>query len=211
MISKQLRLDVIRAVIVLGGNAPAPERLAVWAKAADVLIGADSGADSVIKAGLEPMVIGDLDSTQLNHNERQVIQINDQNTTDLEKSLEWLDGQSESVEICIAGSEGNRLDHVLNSLSTLSQRGTPTWLLLEKGIGILTGEITMAWPTIGTVSIIPFHQTVISATGLQWPLERTELFIGGKTSISNEIIASGEFTIHDGTALIQWQNDFCPW
>ncbi|MCB0825268.1 MAG: thiamine diphosphokinase [Armatimonadetes bacterium] len=202
---------MIRVVIVLGGNAPAPERLAVWAEAADVLIGADSGADAVIQAGLEPVVIGDLDSTQLNHNGRRVIQIDDQDTTDLEKSLKWLNGQHENAEICVAGSEGNRLDHVLNSLSTLSRRGAPTWLLMESGVGLLAGTVTKVWPTEGTVSIIPFHQTVISASGLRWPLVRSELVLGGMTSISNEIIAPGEFTIHSGTALIQWQNDFCPW
>ena len=124
-----------RVLGVLGGRDMDPELLRAWADSADVLIGADSGAGTLIDLGFQPVVVGDLDSIgDRDLPGLRVVEVADQDRTDCDKLLDMAceDGFDEVTLACI---EGDLLDHVLGSLSSAVRASIRVRLALRNGIG----------------------------------------------------------------------------
>lgn len=91
---------------------------------ANRIICCDGAASKLIEFGLEPgIIIGDLDSLAPEIKEKYediLIKIDDQNTNDLTKAVNWCVANNIN-EVSILGATGMREDHAIGNISLLAQ------------------------------------------------------------------------------------------
>lgn len=171
---------------VLAGRDLTPGALEAWLAWADRVVAADAGADLCRAAGREPdAIVGDLDSIA---DPSGLVRDEDQDTSDADKLLAFLRREGVS-EATLIGVEGDRLDHVLATLSSVARAGAFSWpIVLRSGSVRLLGPecFTGQWAR-GRVSILPLVRSRVTATGLRWPLHDAVLDPLGMVSISNEM------------------------
>lgn len=205
-----------RAVIYAGG------RLGPWAleiaKDGDYLIGADRGAEFLVRHGLAPdLALGDFDSVT----ERQLREIAvrsaalvscdavDKDWTDSELALrEALERGYE--DIVLVGALGTRFDHGLANVHLLRQayeRGGRLVLADEHNeIRLCANELELeANLRFPYVSLLPLglEATGITLQGFRYPLRDATLKLGWSLGVSNELVAeSGRVSVRDGLLLV---------
>jgi thiamine pyrophosphokinase len=205
-----------QAVIFTGGN------LGEWAvdliHPEDYLIGADRGADFLVRHGFVPhLSLGDFDS--VTPDQMRLIQ-----DTSLELMAcdpvhkDWTDtelGLREAVsrgytDIRIIGGLGTRFDHSLANVHLLRQaaeQGCEARLVDEHNeIRLCTGHCRLESDArYRYVSLLPLTPMVkgITLDGFQYPLTDAALTLGWSLGVSNVLIAQeGTVTIADGLLLI---------
>jgi thiamine pyrophosphokinase len=212
----------VRALILSGGDAPSRAALDAarpgW-RDADLVIGADSGARHAAGLGL-PLhrVVGDFDSLSAAEVaafaaagaviERHPV---DKDATDTELALiAALDAGA--TQISILATWGRRADHALGTATLLTHPrlaaagATAELLDAASRIRLLQGDavlrLELAPGTI--VSLIPWGgDAVVSASGLQWPLEQETLRAGASRGISNvSVEPTVEIQLHRGALLV---------
>ena len=110
----------MHALIIAGGIPPKKNLLEQEMALAQLHIGADSGGHVYLGYGHKPdIVVGDLDSfVYTRHKGIKLLELPDQETNDLEKSLEYA-LEKGAKTVCILGATGKRFDHSLKNLSVL--------------------------------------------------------------------------------------------
>lgn len=183
--------------------------LAAWAQSADVVIAADSGADRLLEAGVQPhRIVGDLDSASesalglpvpIEHD-------SDQETTDCDKLLAAA-ARLGCDEITVVGLEGDLMDHTMGALLSVLRSPVPARIAWRRGVvhPVLPGRtIREATHTGARVSLLPAVECEgASLRGVRWPLEGAALSPLGLISISN--CAQGESveaTLESGAAWL---------
>lgn len=183
---------------ILLGNGEIPQHDLFWSqlKSCDLFVCADGGANIAKKMGIEPdIIIGDFDSVYqqtldiFSHSEK--IKIDEQETTDFEKALLFLQSKKVKTVYVWGASSGERIDHTIGNLSTLAQYGrvldlhfytnnSLTYLLpfdFEKNLSV--GQ---------TISLIPMPKAnFISTKGLQWQLNSESLELGKRIGALNKV------------------------
>lgn len=116
--------DAQKSALIIGNGAECSMQLlqAVleWCPLVVVL---DGAYERVEKLGIKmDVVIGDFDSLKSEHRlpDIQYIHLPEQERTDLEKGIEWLNQQGYD-DIKVIWATGNRLDHTLNNMSALAK------------------------------------------------------------------------------------------
>ncbi|MGI9436064.1 MAG: thiamine diphosphokinase [Geminicoccaceae bacterium] len=183
--------------VLLIGGAPVDMDLLKRLAVDRALIAADSGADAAFAAGLVPdLVLGDLDSISDAEQARQrtrVIQIPDQNTTDLQKALAYI----EAPMIVGLGFLGARFDHSLAAVHALSACTKPQEILLADTHDVVLrvrGDFAGNLAPGLRFSIWPLGiQTFRRSTGLRYPLDGLTLQSGKMVGTSNEVTAPEVF------------------
>lgn len=178
-----------RVLGVLAGADFPLEKLAEWARTADVVLAADGAADRLLAAGVEPTTtIGDLDSLASVLPLKRVIQDPDQETSDCDKLLNFA-YRIGHREITLAGIEGDRLDHVLSTFSSAAKSELSVRLVLRDGLAyVLRGPGVYSFESIvgERVSLMPLERCErLSLSGVAWPLDGAVLSALGQVSISN--------------------------
>ncbi len=110
----------MHALIVCGGTPPNKLLLENHMAKADLKIGADSGGHVFLGFGFTPdIVLGDLDSFKYtNHENVHVLKLEDQDSTDLDKALNY--ALEQGAKTCsVLGAFGKRIDHQQKNLSSL--------------------------------------------------------------------------------------------
>jgi thiamine pyrophosphokinase len=109
----------MEALLVTGGDAPPPERLAPRLGDFGLVCAADSGLDVLVDWGVEPdMIVGDMDSVSdpalvaRFPRAKLLIEPRDKDFTDTELGLYAL-AEGGADRIVLAGGGGGRLDHLL--------------------------------------------------------------------------------------------------
>lgn len=180
---------------------------------------ADGAAGHLLAEGLVPHVtIGDLDSlaSELCEQLPLVIGSEDQDTTDAQKLLAQLKGDGfDAVLLCRL--EGDRMDHVMASLSAAVACDLSVGIALRDGLGLVVrggseGKRFRAWAG-QRVSLMPLTDCLgVTITGVRWPLANASLSVGGAISVSNE--ATGNevgVCIGSGTALLILSDGVLKW
>jgi thiamine pyrophosphokinase len=142
-------------IISIIGNGEIPtQALTKLISEADLIIGADGGANILSTMDVLPnYIIGDLDSISeaaLKKNlSSQIIHITDQNTTDLEKAVNFA-MEYKPAEIRIFSALGNRSDHAIYNLfflRSVNYAGTIKtydnqgyWQIFRAGTHLLKGD-----------------------------------------------------------------------
>ena len=185
---------ITKVLGVLAGRDMLASQLVKWANEADVILAADAGADILLGIGVVPdWVIGDLDSIQSGTDCPNVIQIEDQNSTDCDKLL------IKAIElgvnqITLACVEGDQLDHMLATLHSAARHPIHVQVALRTGVGrlLISGDRFGIETQLGRrVSLLPLADCEgVSLTGVEWPMVRASLSPLGSTSIGNRAISN---------------------
>lgn len=139
-------------------------------------------------------VIGDFDSLKETDRESdQFIYRPDQNSTDFEKALVYLN-ELDIREIDVYGASGAEQDHFLGNLYVARKWKLRFRLIFfDKHQRYFLGrENEVISDVLGkTISLMPFYQTAkITTKGLQFPLDQADLSFDGSIGIRNKAIAS---------------------
>lgn len=199
------------AVVVIGGDPLHPGAIRRLHPEVFV-VAADSGYDHAIAAGLQPdLLIGDLDSispaglaaaraadvTTESHPA-------DKDATDTELALHRALAEiGEEGSLTIVGGGGDRLDHLLASITVLAQARFARCAALAAWIGpalvrVLHGPRTVDLGALAadvTVSLIPIGDVAgVTTSGMRWPLHGEPLPSGTSRGVSN-LTTGGPATI----------------
>jgi thiamine pyrophosphokinase len=171
------------------------------------LVGADSGADAIVDAGLKPeAIIGDFDSLRNPDvwlGRTRLIRLPEQDTTDFEKAL-----YSTSAPVTIAlGMTGKRFDHTLAALDAVTKYAKDRVIILvdEADIAMgLVGPFSFEVAPRERVSVHPLLPMRFKrSVGLKYPLDSVRLAPGERTGTSNEAV--------DGPFRIEPEGRARPW
>lgn len=188
----------MRALIVLGGDAPTPALLEGCLRRADFSIAADRGLEAFACAQLEPdMLIGDMDSVssevlsafEARLPQRRLSCIKDD--TDAEAALH-LAAERGADEVTFLGALGGRLDHALANVMLLNkahQLGLRAQILDETvRIARVCGQEVLRGAKGDTVSLLPLGRAKgVTLTGFFYPLSGHTLTSDNSLGISNVV------------------------
>jgi thiamine pyrophosphokinase len=167
------------------------------------VVAADGAANTLIKNGVEPeIIIGDLDSVNADLlQNRRHIKIENQDSTDFEKALSFIEEKSMTPAI-VAGIDGGYIDHILGNVSIFSA---------TKFTAVTSDMIFMAVddkkilnvPEDTKISILGMPRCVIKSSGLKWELNNHELSVMGQTSLCNRAASRQvELDVISGKAIV---------
>lgn len=200
----------MRALVVANGEPPSAALVAELRPAADAVVAADGGADTVLALGLTPdIVIGDLDS--LSSAAREAIPAErmrldaDADATDLEKAIAYCLAEGYHA-LDIVGASGGRADHALANLSVLVRYGREAQIRLfdeRFAIQLVAGEAEVRGPVGTVVSLVAIGPCEgVSTSGLRWELEEASLAFSAR-GVHNEIArAPAQVSVRSGDLLL---------
>ena len=178
------------------------------------VIRADGGYETALKLGLVPdLVVGDFDSAQKRPpaSLRTLVLPVEKDVTDT--MFAALKGLAKGLRdfVLLGCLGGPRFDHSLASIETLlylRDHGAWGFLADERTKVFLLREEKLRITKLkgATVSVFPYGcpTCTVSYTGLQYPLTRGSLTVGGLLmGVSNSIVSDdAEIKVHSGTALV---------
>ena len=176
--------------VTLAGGGPFGKALLRRARAlAPVLVGADGGADRLLRLGAEPeAVIGDFDSISAAARQRlagRLFPIAEQETTDFDKALRSI----RAPFVLGLGFAGARLDHGLAVLNALLQQPEQRCLVLSpQDVCFLAPlDLRLDLPRGCRFSLFPMGPVTGDSTGLRWPIGGLPFAPDGRIGPSNEV------------------------
>lgn len=187
----QVIVESLQGVTLAGGGPFGKAALARAMRLAPRIVGADGGADRLLRLGVEPeAVIGDFDSISQQARARLVgrlFPIAEQETTDFDKAL-----RSISAPFVLGlGFAGARLDHGLAVLNALVRQADRRCLVLspQDVVFLAPPEIEMTLPVGSRLSLFPMGAVAGESEGLRWPLQGLHFAPDGMIGTSNEVSA----------------------
>lgn len=201
----ELIVDAADPIALIGGAQLGPQHLNILQTLSNLFVAADGGADQLLAAGIDPVaVIGDFDSltdTARSAFSPQLYHVAEQDTTDLEKSLDRISAPA----IVGAGFLGGRLDHSFAALNALARRGDTPMILLSESECCFRAP-NRRWQIdlpVGTpFAILPMHDVVASSTGLEWDMDQMALSPIGRVSSSNRTAQERVEVTITGAAIV---------
>ena len=183
---------MFKSVLCLNGNLPDKEKILELSKNIPI-IAADGATNHLIKNDIKPnIIIGDLDSldTKLDLSSSNIIKVEDQNSTDFEKSLNYIKAQN-LYPTLVLGINGGEIDHILDNTNKFIKYSTDIPMVFfdapnKWGIA-MQKEIAMKTEKSSTISIFPFQEnTHLKSSGLHWELNSDNHAIFENTSTRNK-------------------------
>ena len=158
------------------------------------LLCADGGANSAKTLDLIPeYIIGDLDSIRPDvykfySDKSDIIKINRQNDTDIEKCLKFVI-KKKYDEVVLLGATGDRLDHSFCNLGIVLKYFSKIKMMIIHQRSLLTaytGNIILSTIPNEIISLYGIDsRTRVKSYGLKYPLKNITLPFGQKESTSN--------------------------
>jgi thiamine pyrophosphokinase len=177
-------------LLVLAGQPPSDELITWRMEEADYSIAVDGGYLSFRQAGLVPdTLIGDMDS--LSEEERpgsefpelKVMHLHEQDSTDFEKALNWIQVNTNIKKLIILGGLGKRTDHLTTNLLVASVADQSLEITFDDDQEWMR-RVTPSCPLSlhgrkgANLSILPLCESSgVTTKGLQWELNSEN--IGG--------------------------------
>ena len=187
----QVIVDTLQGVTLAGGGPFGKAALARALRFAPVIVGADGGADRLLRLNAVPQaVIGDLDSitaaTRAQLADR-LFPIGEQETTDFDKALRSI----KAPFVLGLGFAGARLDHGLAVLNALVRQPDRRCLILgPKDVTFLAPRDLTLTLRVGTrLSLFPMGAVTGQSSGLRWPIAGLNFAPDGVIGTSNEVVA----------------------
>ncbi len=186
-------------ITLVGGGFALKESYHAAKRLAPRLFAADGGANRLRTWGERPeAILGDFDSLEdmawwASQKDVYVINAPDQEATDFEKALDWLEAETRPGLILGVGFLGGRMDHALAALHALAARPERRILLIgEAEVVFLAPPLWRARLEPGDrLSIWPIRPVRVSASeGLRWPLDPLDLEAGRRIGTSNQVVGA---------------------
>lgn len=161
---------------------------------------------------LPDLILGDFDTVKpatLKYFAKKGCEIHqalDQNHTDLEKALAWC-ALRDFSSIWVAQALGNRLDHSLTNLVFLKRFFKPGQELFlftetEKIRFVRNQKLRVKGRKNRAMAVIPFSKCVVKSKGLAFEMDRMNLELGLKESVSNQCLGQMVDLDISGEALV---------
>jgi len=200
-----------KALVICNGDVLSKAKLAPLLREKPFIICADGGANKARLLGIRPhAIIGDLDSissgTRKYFSRVETIHIADQESTDLEKTLEFL-LKLLIPSATVVGATGGRPDHSLANLSILKKYYKRIRLLFSDpfcDIRIIENKIVFEADVGSVISLMPLDRCEgIQTIGLKYPLDNESLELGEREGTSNVVISSPvQISVKKGCLLL---------
>ena len=195
--------------VVINGEFPTSTKIIDKIEAAEIIIAVDGATNSLIDCGITPTIsIGDFDSIKPSYKDKvsQIVHAEDQNKTDLEKTLDWCIDNN-YLSLCIFGISGKSEDHFLGNFFAINEYCDTIDCTIYTDYSIIT-------PCIGKtlfdsfkgeiVSIISFESNnKVTSTNLEYPLDTYKLHPSAR-AIRNKSLGDS-FTIESSKKLMVFQ------
>lgn len=205
-------LQFITPDVILCLNGTLPETTFFHTLSQIPIVSADGAAIQLRKVGLLPQyIVGDLDSLiddiafWKQHEDIIIQEVRDQNSTDFEKSLEYIQQLGYSSPV-ICGFHGGELDHTLNNWSILMRYGKIMSLTVydSNKIAFPIYESIIVKASEGEmISLIPQPRVYLTTDGLEWNLHNEELCLGKREGARNRATKEQvKIKIHSGAMLL---------
>ena len=165
------------------------------------------------QAGLKiAILLGDFDTitesdlAEARASDIEIVPAPDQNKTDLEKGLLYLDQLSAS-QIDIAAATGRRLQHELYNLRLLKKyHRNERSIIMHSETEVIRyyqdTEIKIAGNVKDSIGIFAFPQASVTTSGLKYELKETALHFEQRNSVVNELAQSCVIIKINGNVLI---------
>ncbi len=204
-------INQLSAVVILAnGSFPTHEYPSQVLTEAEFLICTDGSADKAIAHDLKPdLIIGDLDSTRLTGKESpyNIIQVADQNSTDLEKALDW-SVKNRILKVSLVGISGERDDHTLTNylVATHFSKYLEIQIITDfSTMDFCSGKCHFKSIPGQIVSLLNFEKIQsVTTWGLKFHLSNAVLEPSGR-GMSNQAL-SDEFVVKSSSPLLVIRN-----
>jgi thiamine pyrophosphokinase len=203
--------ETTKALVICNGDVLSKAKIALLLREKPFIICADGGANKARLLGIRPhAIIGDLDSissrTRKHFSRVEKIHIADQESTDLEKALDFL-LKLLIPSATVVGATGGRIDHSLANLSILKKYHKRIRLLFSDpfcDIRIIDNKIVFEAIVGSVISLMPLDRCEgIQTIGLKYPLDNESLELGEREGASNVVISSPvQITVKKGCLLL---------
>lgn len=187
----QVIVDTLQGITLAGGGPFGKAALARALRFAPVIVGADGGADRLLRLNAAPLaVIGDLDSITPAARARladRLFPIAEQESTDFDKALRSI----KAPFVLGLGFAGARLDHSLAVLNALVRQPAQRCLILgPKDVTFLAPrDLTLNLPVGTRLSLFPMGAVTGTSSGLRWPIDGLRFAPDGIIGTSNQVSA----------------------
>ena len=190
----------MRALLVLGGDAPSADWLRALAKEADWTVAADRGLLAFDRAGILPdCILGDMDSVPQAVLAHYTDRVETRRLNPIKDDTDGVDALDQALDrgadsITLLGALGGRLDHALANLMLLvraASRGAFAEIRAENlRIFRVPGEVELIGAQGDTVSLLPLGRCEgVSVEGFFYPLRDGILTSAHPLGISNVVTA----------------------
>lgn len=182
-------VDSLQGITLVGGGPVSAAALARARALAPRIVGADSGADRLLRLGVTPeAVIGDMDSLSASARVRladRLFPIAEQDTTDFDKALRLI----AAPFVLGLGFAGARADHGLAVLNTLARHPDRRCFIIgaRDVIFLCPPELQLDLPRGTRLSLFPMGPVQGESEGLRWPLSGLDFAPDGMIGTSNEV------------------------
>ncbi len=190
-----------KSILCLNGDLPSAS---FFLKVNLPVIAADGAANSLLELGIIPdLIIGDLDSVHPTHLvQHPFLHLPDQNTSDYQKSMDYLRGQG-LLPAIVLGLNGGHLDHVLNNMNLFIETDSLLYAPPLKGFVIKEQSVDLNLPPHTKMSLLGMPKAILSSEGLKWDLDKSLLSFPGTTSCFNRSQSPLiRIRVHEGSALV---------
>ncbi len=208
---KRSHSNTTEALVICNGDVLSKAKIAAFLREKPFIVCADGGANKARLLGIHPhAIIGDLDSissrTRKHFSRVETIHIADQDSTDLEKALDFL-LKLLVTSATVVGATGGRPDHSLANLSILKKYHKRIRLLFCDpycDIRIIDGKIVFEAIVGSVISLMPLDRCEgIHTIGLKYPLDNESLELGEREGTSNVVSSSPvQITVKKGCLLM---------
>ena len=186
------------ALVICNGEVLSKKAIAPLLLTGPFIVCADGGANKARKLGVRPdVIIGDLDSitpaVRESFSNVRTIHVESQNSTDLEKVLDYLVKHRYRSAV-VVGAMGGRPDHSLSNLSILKKYHNRIRLLFSDSscdVQIVDRRIMFASEIGSIISLLPLGRCEgIMTSGLEFSLHNETLELGVREGTSNRVVSS---------------------
>ena len=195
--------------VVINGEFPTNAKIIDKIESAEIIIAIDGATNSLIDCGITPTIsIGDFDSIKPSYKDKvsQIIHAEDQNKTDLEKTLDWCIDNN-YLSLSIFGISGKSEDHFLGNFFAINEYCDTIDCTIYTDYSIIT-------PCVGKtifdsfkgeiVSVISFESNnKVTSTNLEYSLDSYKLSPSPR-AIRNQSLGDN-FTIESSEKLMVFQ------
>ncbi len=200
-------------LIVANGEKANRELILQRAHLAEYIIAADGGINACMQFMIKPdCLIGDLDS--YDHSSRKempdikILRISDQNTTDMQKALNYACSLN-PTRIDVIGAFGKRVDHTIGNILILHGYTADIPLFMHENFGSLSvifpGTTQLSNSIGNTISLFALQPVNnLRLQGFEFPLENPRIepgFIG----VSNKVNRSDAVISFDDGRLLMYR------
>lgn len=191
----------MKYIVFTGGEFAQSSLSKQYVQEADIIIAADSGANTAVKLGIIPLVVlGDMDSidektraTLEGQSTQFIVSSPEKDETDTELALDYAIKHGATEISVLGGTAGNRLDHVLANVLIATKYNIPIYFI---------DGLQISWVVKGPVkqkvfgqkgdllSLLPITTAVegITTKNLYYPLSNGTLLFGKPRGVSNVFI-----------------------